>query len=162
MGHTLSGVIGPATQVAEFANRWVRARLIHLPQRFALVPLTHALHDDIVELAGLDDEDPFGVFSFLSAGVSEAVRQASRGGYLGYLETDYFGGTGAQCAIAWFDGRICIGPVASQSSAGMADSSRRSASFGAVHQVLVAMGVTTRTGQDAFDALRLGTFRRVE
>lgn len=56
MSFTPSSV--PKATVAEFASRWWRARPVGLRQDFALVPVTAALHDDIVELADLKASGP--------------------------------------------------------------------------------------------------------
>ena len=162
MGHNLSAVIGPTEQIEEFASRWVRARPVRLPQRFALVPVTLSLREDIEELADSDDPDPFDTFASLTAALALALAQASRGGILGYIETEYFGGVGTQCAICWRDGRISTGPQSSETTWSGSEHIRTPAGNSAIHQVLVDMGVTTRAGQDAFDALHLGRFRATE
>jgi hypothetical protein len=114
MGHMLHAVIGPETPVARFAGSWVLARLVHLPQGFALVPLTAALHDDIADLANLRKADPFLDFERLSAGVEFVLRvDISHVGPVAYVETDYFGGYGTQ--KVWNKQEVFLGPLKTES-----------------------------------------------
>lgn len=162
MSHVLHAVIGPKPSVAGFASLWHRARLVDLPQGFALVPLTAALHDDIAELAGADRRDTFPEFARLSVGVERAVSEASAGGPLGYIETDYFGGCGTQRAIAWDRGRILAGPYATETTWDGAAYRTSPEGERAVNRVLAALGAWTRGRLDAFDSLGLGRFREME
>jgi hypothetical protein len=155
MSHVLHAVIGPRPAVADFASCWHLARLIDLPQDFAMVPLTAALHDDIVELAGLDRPDPFPEFERLSAGVEAALKEASSAGSLGYIETDYFGGCGTQSAIAWAGGRVVAGPFKTEPTWNGQDFETSLAGEWAINRVLAALGVWTRGELDAFDMLGL-------
>jgi len=164
MGHKLHAVLGPTTSVAEFASRWVRARLIELSQGFAMVPLTAALHDDIAELADLRMPDPFPGFERLSPGVEAALRaDASRAGPIGYIETDYFGGVGEQRSVAWRAGKVFVGPFVSKSM-WREDGTRNTEPPGqrAVNRMLSVLGVVPHEGMDHFDALALGSFRDTE
>jgi hypothetical protein len=162
VGHTLHAVIGPKSSVAEFAARWHLARVIDLPQGFAMVPLTAALHDDIADLAALDQPDPFIEFERLSAGVSAAIEEASGNDSLAYIETEYFGGCGAQCAVAWSAGRVSAGPFRTETLSDSSDSHASPMAEYAINRVLAALGVWTRGDADAFDMLGLGRFRDTE
>jgi uncharacterized protein (TIGR02996 family) len=50
MGHSLHALIGPSGPVSKFAEGWREAKLLPLPQGFALVPLTAALHDEVATM----------------------------------------------------------------------------------------------------------------
>jgi hypothetical protein len=163
MGHKLHAVLGPRAAVAEFASRWVLARLVELNQGFAMVPLSAALHDDIAELANLRTPDPHPGFERLSPGVEAALRlDASRAGPVGYIETDYFGGVGEQRAIAWRAGEVLVGPFFSKTE--WRDDGPHTEPPGerAVNRVLSVLGVVTSERTDAFDALALGRYRDTE
>lgn len=162
MGHVLHAVIGHKAPIAELAAGWWRARRIDLPQDFALVPLTAALHDDIVDLADARESDPFPGFERLSAGMAIVLENASRVGPLAYIETDYFGGVGRQMAVAWQNGKVLLGPLQSETvwtKEGMPGSRPVDQ---AINRVLAAVGVWTQGDADRFDTLGLGKFRITE
>jgi hypothetical protein len=162
MSHVLHAVIGPKSAVAEFAARWHLARMIDLPQDFAMVPLTPALHDDIAELAGLNRPDPFAEFERLSAGVEASLKEVSCTGRLGSIETDYFGGSGTQSAVAWEGGRLLAGPFRTETTWDGSAYQAPPRGERAINRVLAALGVWTRGEKDAFDGLGLGRFRGTE
>jgi hypothetical protein len=161
LSHSLRAVIGPCLPVTEYAGRWVQAQFVSLPQRFGLVPLTHALLDDIQELAMLDEPDPFPGFSHLSAALAQAIREVTRSGPLAYIETDYFGGVGRQRAAVWNKGRLALGPLISETPDPAAPV-LAPLSNGAINQVLRYMGVWTQNGRDEFDMLELRQYRNTE
>jgi hypothetical protein len=141
----------------------VLARLVELNQGFAMVPLTAALPDAIVELASLRTPDPYPGFERLSAGIEHVLRiQASQAGPLAYVETDYFGGVGEQRAIAWRSGEVLVGPFFSRTDRGDSGLHTEPSGERAVNRVLSALGVTTRGRTDPFEALALGQYRHTE
>jgi hypothetical protein len=162
VSHVLHAVIGPKYPIAEFAARWHLARLISLPQAFAFVPLTPALHDDIVELTSLDQADPQSEFERLSAGVEIVLKEASCVGRLGYIETDYFGGCGTQSGVAWESGRVLVGPITTKTTWDGSGFQTTPDGERAINRVLTALGAWTRGGSDTFDMLGLGRFRETE
>jgi len=162
MGHVLHAVVGPKTTVAEFASRWTGARRVDLRQVFALVPLTAALHDDIVELTDLKASDPHPGFERLSAGVALALQEVSRIGPVGYVETGYFGGVGTQKAVAWEGGKLLLGPFHTETVWTEEGPRTNPPGEGAINRVLAKLGVWTRGAVDPFDMLELGKFRDTE
>jgi hypothetical protein len=159
MGRMIQAVIGRTAPVSEFASRWVLARLIPLHQDFAMVPVTDALHDDIVELANISKPDPFDGFMLLAAGVEAALREASAVGALAYIETEYFGGISSQCAIAWDRGRVLVGPVTTKTTWDHLGVSHHPPGEWAINLVLAELGVRAVGKMDRFDSLGLGNYR---
>lgn len=150
MGHHLRAVIGKAQPVAQLARNWVYARLVVLPQGFALIPVTRALHEDVIELFGEDLASPHGELVTLSTALERVASDASHGAQLAYIETDYFGGRGTQAAIGWENGAVACGPLLSGSHARP------------INAVLAWMGAVANTGSDEFDALKLGNYRNTD
>jgi hypothetical protein len=144
MGHHLRAVIGKAQPVAQLARNWVYARLVVLPQGFALIPVTRALHEDVIELFGEDLASPHGELVTLSTALERVVSDASHGAQLAYIETDYFGGMGDQSAIGWESGAVACVPNHGGPP---------------INTVLAWMGAVANTGSDEFDALHLGNYR---
>lgn len=147
MGHTLRAIVGKAQPVAQLARNWRLARLVLLPQSFALVPVTTPLHNDMIELFAEKRPNPYDDLALLSAALERVIRDASDGAQLAYIETDYFGGIGTQSAIGWENGAVACGPFGSNSNVRPIDT------------VLAWMGAVANTGSDEFDALTLGRFR---
>lgn len=83
---------------------------------------------------------PFGLELALAA-ATEA------GGGLAYAETEYFGGTGDQSAMAFVDGREAVAPQ------------RARGGGGAINQALRAIGVVRSVADDEFDTIGLGERR---
>ena len=79
------------------------------------------LADDLYELiaaayAGLAKPD---ALDMAPAGLMEALAEASTpGAMLAYVETEYFGGTGGQSAVAFADGRQVFAPARSKGASG--------------------------------------------
>ena len=159
MGHTLHAVIGPHTVIEKL---WLETNVIQLPQEFAMVPMTAALHDDIVELVDINKPDPYPDFERLSAGIAWLLEDRSRHGILAYIETDYFGGVGVQRAIAWQAGKIACGPILSGSSWEEQGLVVTPSGDTAINQVLTRIGVRTDRKHDPFDMLGLVRFRHTE
>lgn len=162
MSHQLHAVIGPKKSAEEFSNRWRLAHPISLPQDFVMVPLTAALFDDITELMNLSDPDPFTEFERLSASAEIVLREVSKFGVLGYIETDYFGGCGTQSAIAWNKGKILLGALKSEITWNGESYKETPTAKSAINQVLSILGVWTNQKKDEFDMLSLGDFRNTE
>lgn len=147
MGHTLRAIVGKAQPVAQLARNWRLARLVVLPQGFALVPVTTPLHQDIIDLFAEKLLKPHDDLALLSAALERVIRDASHGAQLAYIETDYFGGIGTQSAIGWENGAVACGPFGSNSNERP------------INTVLAWMGTIAYPGSDEFDALTLGRFR---
>lgn len=146
MGHSLQAVIGNAQPVAQLALGWENARLVLLPQGFALIPVTSELHEELIETFAEDLASPHGELIRLSTALESAIRDASHGARLAYIETDYFGGRGTQGAIGWENGEVACGPLFSGPN------------VWPINTALAWMGAAN-TESDAFDALRLSNYR---
>ena len=146
MGHQIQAVIGKREAIQVFADCWVQARVVDLPQDCALVYLTDALFDDITELFDeLDRELPSPLALFTSA-IRRALEEAARPGPLAYVETDYAGGYGTQAGILLERGQVTLGPLEGA---------------GTINRLLETIGVWHRPGEDEFNALGLGRYRHM-
>ena len=109
MGHSVHLIIGKGASVATFLQQWPAARVVDLLAGWQAIPVDDALYVAIeakypaaVRPSGLD-VSPLGL--------SEALAEATaKGGSLAYVETEYFGGTGGQAAIAFIDGHEVVAP----------------------------------------------------
>jgi hypothetical protein len=162
LSHVLHSIIGPREAIEEFSNRWRLAYPISLPQNFVMIPFTAALFDDIAELMNILDPDPFVEFERLSASAEIVLREVSKFGVLGYIETDYFGGSGTQSAIAWNKGKILLGALKSEITWNGKSYEETPTGKSAINQILSVLGVWTNQKKDEFDMLNLGNFRDTE
>ena len=109
MGHSVHLIIGRGAAVQAFLRQWPGSRTVELRGGWQAVPVEDALYATIEAKApGATrppelDVSPFGLELALAA-ATEA------GGGLAYVETDYFGGTGGQSAVAFVDGRETMAP----------------------------------------------------
>ena len=115
---------------------------VALPGGLALVPATEELLERLS--AGGELVEPF---SKLTRDALERWRELVGGDAFGYLETEYFGGDGTQCAGAWRGREMLVEPA-------MKDS--------AVNDVLRALGVAAAFPRDAWDTVGLTRFRSID
>jgi hypothetical protein len=159
VGHHFHALIGPFAPVAAFAGSWYLARVLTLPQEFALIPFSAALHDDIVELAAIEGNSHPRDFERLSAAL-EMVILSNRGFQpIGYFETDYHGGVGFQRAIAWTNNRVAAGPFQCEMKWSAGGKVTIPPGESAISKMLATLGVWKKGGCDCFDMLGLDQFR---
>jgi len=145
MGHSVQLIIGQGPAILGFQREWPVARVVELRSGCQAIPVDEALyaaiearHPGAVRPSGLD-VSPLGL--------SEAIAAATAGGGgLAYVETEYFGGAGAQSAMAFVDGREVVAP---QSARGA----------GPINQALRRIGVARTPAEDEFDTIGLGERR---
>ncbi len=114
-----------------------------------MVPLSEALLREIqregngaAATGGLE-----GVFEFLTSAVERWVRELSKSATVAYLETEYFAGEGFERSAVFRDANVILGPLDGA---------------GAINRALLALGVTTKPGQEAFDAVGLDRHRSLD
>ena len=99
--------------------------------------------------------DAVAPFWHLMPDYYRAAESASKHGSIGYIEVDFWGGTGEQIAIIWQGGNSVFGPILSKHN-------YQNNEEGAVNQLAKLMGVEMRNFHDEFAALGLDKFRLVE
>jgi hypothetical protein len=131
-----------------------------LTQGFGFLPITK-------QLAGPEGPWPFEALERLTARLADwGVVQSARFP-LAYIETEYFGGTGAQAAVAWQGGRVVYGRVVygpDQSKSEWIDGRFVSVPLPdkAINRAVRLLGVDRGMAIDEFDALGLGRHRSDE
>jgi hypothetical protein len=145
MGHSVQLIIGKAEPVAAFAAHWPAARIVDLRGGWLAIPVDEALYHAIeaanpsaVRLPDLDAA-PLGLGAALAIATT-------KGGALAYIETEFFGGTGGQSAMAIVDGRERMAP-------------QQAKGIGPINQALRVIGVKHAADLDEFDTLGLGERR---
>jgi hypothetical protein len=111
MGHIIGGFIALEKELTELVADYNLAHVVPLKQEFAFVPVSDDLCAQLFEgkqfLADMNDER----FRCLSSKLFQIGRWFSKKTPIAYIETDYYGGTGFQCAVAWKDGEIEFYPT---------------------------------------------------
>lgn len=146
MGHNVQLVVGRRDAVMRFLRDWPGARAVALLGGWQAIPVEEPLYDAIAtrwpeakEPDGLDMAPP---------GMSEALATATaEGGGLAYVETDYWGGSGGQSAMAWVEGREALSAM------------RAMGAGGPINSALRAIGVKRSDTDDEFDTIGLGLRR---
>jgi hypothetical protein len=136
------------TAYLDEAALYAKAHRIRLEEGLSMVPLSEELLREIQRTASGDGGSrPPSIFEFLTAPVEAWARALSRQGPIAYIETEYLAGEGYERCAVWHNAELALGPLDGA---------------GAVNQVLQALGVKTRPGQEAFDAVGLGRHRSLE
>ncbi len=149
MGHSVQLIIGKGEAVSAFLRQWPVARALDLYEGWQAIPVDEPLHN-AVEAAHPGAERPSG-FDVSPFGLDRALAAATEaGGGLAYVETEYFGGTGEQSAMAYVDGREVMAPQRSRGGGGP------------INQSLRAIGATRSEANDEFDTVGLGLHRSMD
>lgn len=148
MTHSVRLIIGRGESVAAFLRAWPGSRAVELAGGWQAIPVDEALYDAVVARhPGVMRAD---ALDFAPPGLDAALAAATAGGgALAYVETEYFGGTGGQSAMAYVDGRVKMEPA-------------RAEWAGPINQALRRIGVVPEGEKDAFDTIGLGERRRME
>jgi len=148
MTHSVRLIIGREGGIAAFLGTWPGTRAVELTGGWQAIPMDDALYDAVA--AAHPDAVRSDALDFAPAGLDAALAAASAGGgALAYVETEYFGGTGGQSAMAYVDGRVKMEPA-------------RAEWAGPINQALRRIGVVPEGEKDAFDTIGLGERRTME
>ena len=142
MDHRIIGLVAAPNLLADFA---------HAHELYEPVPLRLGLHFLPLEEVEHGNWQPTGAptigkFTYLSESLAELLKTLSRRSPVLYLETDYFGGLGAQSALLFRDGAAIFGPNNSDDTP--------------ISEALRIVGVKRGANDfDEFDAVGLGVYR---
>ena len=136
MGHYISGIVAKVDSVREFASS---ARL-HPPalltNGLGFLPLSDDHLDSLFTVQGPFDNS----MTYMSDALKTALSEMSAGGPVAFIETEYFGGQGAQGATVYDHGQCVFGPITNDA--------------GAISAAMKLLGVTAAPGQhDEFEAV---------
>lgn len=146
MGHFITGLVAEPKLLEAFALQKSLHRPVALSQGLAFLPLRDQDIDSFIAhpLSGCAED-----FTYLSAQLAAEVANASNGGPVVYVETEYFGGTGAQGAAVFSGGSLVYGP--------------KSAAIGPINEALRLVGVIVApSAADEFEAVGLNRHRHTE
>lgn len=164
MAHDIQIIVAKETIINQITIEWFQASSLSLPQGFAMIPITMKFYDDINELANNQKPKPYKEFDMLSSSVEEFIRVKSHQRIIAYIETDYFGGAGAQSAILFENQQVKIGPLRTKTNWDAESQSYKDTpeGYGAINEVLKELGVYKLKDKDEFDSINLGHYRSNE
>jgi hypothetical protein len=147
--YSLCALLGEGSHLKSRVFAVNGSRVIDLPEGLGLVPLSEALMREVQERwpAAEGSGRISGVFEFMTPSLERWVQELSRGGVIGYIETEYFGGEGFERSAVFRDSNVVLGPLDGA---------------GAVNRALRALGVVAKPGQEEFDVVGLGRHRSLE
>ena len=146
MGYSVQLVIGKDPAIGRFLKAWPGSRAVPLKDDWLAIPLDGALYEAIQATAP-DAAQPEGL-DVSPPGLEAALIAATKaGGGLAYVETDYFGGAGAQSAEAYVDGEEAV------------EARRSRGAGGPINSALRAIGVIKAESMDEFDTIGLSERR---
>lgn len=154
MGHNVRLFAGPSGALAPFLVAAEARAFALTPGADTLVlPLTDELQDALHARYGTGEWLASG--PRLSTGDLAFAAASSRGTALAFLETDYFGGTGGQCAVLWRDGTEVLRPTCMSHDA----AATRPPYLWPINAALRGLGIAANAQQDEFTMLGLAHFR---
>ncbi len=143
MGHFVQLIVGPRSALERVRARFPRAVAVDL-RGPACVPIEDELADAIARSVPSTTPpalDEVAAMATHLAAVFGLLVELSRHGPIGYVETEYHGGTGAQCGVLLRDGQLVM--------------LEQSEDPGPINQVLAALGVRKGRERDEFQAAGL-------
>jgi hypothetical protein len=145
MAYVISAFVARIPTLEAIAQRYQNAVVVPLAQGFGLIPITHALRQEI----HADDAARLYEFYEFTEPIQKIAVNASPLSSIAYIEAEFFGGDGTQAGIVWQQGQVIFEPLLSEE-------------IGVIDQVLRTLGVQVGADHDEFDALGLGKYRDTE
>jgi hypothetical protein len=147
MTHMIAGLIVP-TAIAETISEEHAVAVALDAAGVAFIPMLDVLLDRLAARFPASGGHAPAEFSKLSPSAVLWLQELSATGRVAYIETEYFGGEGAQVAAVWEGGTIIFGP--------------RQADIGPINDALRLLGIVRTQTHDEFDVAGLGRHRHTE
>ena len=156
MSFVLEAVVGREPALRSLAAGHPRAVVVPLAFDLALIPITREVAASLAETyaGGLPSRQPD--LDRLPDGVKAELARRSADGPIGYLEAEFFGGTGTQWAALWSGDSMVVGPLR------VDEDEHFPAEGSPISQVLAALGVVRGDHNDEFDAADLLRHRHTD
>jgi hypothetical protein len=140
MTHFISGVVGSPSGLSR-VGELTGQPAVELSQGLQFIPIA----EENFAALRVSDGEPVGKFYTLTHPLLDRLRSLSEGAEFAYVETEYFGGTGAQGAVVFRDGNCVFGPEEREA--------------GPINKALAMLGVDGTGSHDEFEAAGLHLHR---
>ena len=146
MGHAITAILGLQPVLEAFARRDRLPPPVPAKGGVWLLAMT----DDAIDcVVAAPVGEPAAGFRYLFRGLVDRMQALSVRSWIVYVETDYFGGSGGQGAMAFRDGEIVYGPKAADRHC--------------INEALAVVGVEiVLPARDAFETVGLDMHRSTE
>ncbi|WP_433222174.1 hypothetical protein [Microtetraspora malaysiensis] len=149
MGYDLHAVIANTEPLRRMCAELPNAKIALLRQGLSLLPITDELFDAVADREAEGHPD----FWRLPNGFDLVLARWSHVAPVAYVEAEYFGGVGEQCAAVWRDGHLILGPL----KVGEMEPSPPEGT--PISQALRTFGAHAHGAHDEFDAVGLDAHR---
>lgn len=159
MGHHINALIGTHEALNALATRLGSPAPTELSFDLVIVPLDEQRLDAIA----MSDEPAIDGFTYLTPHMAEEIAGATNGPAL-YVETEYFGGMGRQCAAYFENGRLIWWGADPRERTSRAELHEKPATGGKspINEGLGRLGVARSEDRDEFDQIGLQHFRSLD
>lgn len=140
MGYTLRAFLGPTQTVQQLASHFQHAYGVEIAAGLSLLPMTEDLYDEVNTFV---ESATIASCLFLTSHVEQQVLALLGPASIGYVEAEYFAGTGSQVGLLWQFGQRSPAPLT-------------------INAVLRGLGITASEGRDEFATVDLGRYRETE
>ncbi|MBF2001699.1 MAG: hypothetical protein IGS38_13350 [Synechococcales cyanobacterium M58_A2018_015] len=144
MSHCIQIIVAPAEFADSIRLRWSRLASLRRESGFGLFPVDYELIDEKIAPI-MTPRATSNQFMLLTPAFEQYLGELSIGGRLAYLETEYWGGTGGQGAVACKNGNLLMKPQWGAS--------------GTINRALELIGVPRPQVGDRFSAIGLEVIR---
>jgi len=161
MAHHIQCIIGDKQIMTLVANKFNQTQLIDLKDGISVIPLTEELIIELNDDQHIKNKLAHEEFEKLYGAVDSLLREHSHKQIIGYIETEYFGGSGIQNAISYLNGKILKGPLQTETKWDEISGKYIDVPSGerAINAVLKDMGIKNTKNLDSFDQIGLGRYR---
>lgn len=142
MGHCIQAIVATPEIADRVQSAYPWLLRVAARQGFVIIPIDADFIDSATEARPPKSTD---TFMLLTGAFHDLLRELSRFGPLGYIETEYFGGVGGQGAAVYSDRQVIMEPDWRES--------------GPINRALELIGVNRGPLGDRFSALGLGAYR---
>ena len=150
MSHCIFAVVGETPLIAEIATQSGSPYVAKLTDNLSIVGLAD---QQIETLAGSDFEGCHVGFEHFNRKLQDRLAEATKGGALIYLETEYSGGEGSQAAAFLCGGALIWSRHETSEVPPTCNSP--------INAALRELGVMPKAGSDEFDTVGLSRFRSI-
>ena len=154
MGHYIAGIVLPTGMVRNAKALLPGIKSVELPQESTILPISAEYLDAVGDTSRVVEP-----FQFLTQHIAEVLRDYSADCGIVYIETEYFGGVGTQCAAAWLNSQMIFGPAESETTWDHSARQHMVSNGTPINDALSAVGVEKEGELDEFDSLHLGNYR---
>ncbi len=158
MAHSIRAVVAARDAIHDLASAFCDKPL-DLDQGISLLRVSENFLNNINDLVGLAGPDTYSEFRGLSRSLESILLAQSFRWTIGYIETDYWGGTGAQSAIGWAGEEVVFGPELSRTEWDSLNQNMVVSNGWPIDGLLRMLGVWTDGKRDEFDMLGIGNYR---